>query len=107
LVDGRSQFRNGLNEDDQVKGALSTRAARAFVGTRDHHAGHHAIRLFIRGVSRYFGLKLGRVPEVGVAERVIELAKDDLKRQVAAKPILDARCAPRLKLANLERLVAV
>ena len=63
------------------------------------------LELSIRGILRNFGLKLGRVSKGGFAERVIELAEDNLKLYAAAKPILDARRALRHELASLEKLL--
>ncbi|VCU61908.1 Mobile element protein [Tritonibacter mobilis] len=63
------------------------------------------LELSIGGILRNFALKLGRVSEGGLTERVMELAEDNLKLHATAKPILDARRALRHELASSEKLL--
>ena len=63
------------------------------------------IELSLRGVLRYFGLKLGAVSKGRYEARVRELIAGNAMLEAAAEPILRARAALRCALAGLEKRV--
>lgn len=61
--------------------------------------------LWMRGLLRNFGLKMGRVPKGRFEERVRELTNGNPMLEAAAGPNLTAREALRIELVKLEKLV--